>query len=147
IALVGKYVSLQDAYLSVAESLRHAGYAFDADIEIDWVPAEDVTDENVAELLAGADGILVPGGFGDRGVEGKITAIRYARENHVPFLGICLGMQLATVEFARNVLGLVGAQSAELNPETPHPIIDLLPDQKNVEEIGGTLRLGLFPCK
>lgn len=147
IALVGKYVSLPDAYLSVAESLRHAGYAFDADIEIDWVSAEDVNDENVAELLSSADGILVPGGFGNRGVEGKITAIKYARENHIPFLGICLGMQLASVEFARNVLGLAGAQSAELNPETPHPIIDLLPEQKNVEDIGGTLRLGLFPCK
>lgn len=147
IALVGKYVALPDAYLSVAEALRHAGYSFDADIEIDWVHAEDVTDENAAQLLAEADGILVPGGFGDRGVEGKISAIRYARENKIPFLGICLGMQLATVEFARNVLGLEGAHSAELDPMTPYPIIDLLPEQKEIEDLGGTLRLGLFPCK
>ncbi len=147
IALVGKYVALQDAYLSVAEALRHAGYAYDSDIEIEWVDAEKVTDENVAELVGSADGILVPGGFGDRGVEGKISAIRYARENKVPFLGICLGMQLASIEYARNVLGLEGAHSAELNPETPYPIIDLLPEQKDVEDMGGTLRLGLFPAK
>ncbi|GAF64349.1 CTP synthetase [Bacillus sp. TS-2] len=147
IALVGKYVALQDAYLSVAEALRHAGYAFDADIEIDWVNAENVSDQNVEELLKEADGILVPGGFGDRGIEGKISAIRYARENNVPFLGICLGMQLASVEFARNVLGYEGANSAELNPTTKYPIIDLLPEQKDVEDLGGTLRLGLYPCK
>ncbi|KMK78230.1 CTP synthase [Alkalihalobacillus pseudalcaliphilus] len=147
IALVGKYVALQDAYLSVAEALRHAGYSFDTDIQIDWVNAEEVTDENVADLLKEADGILVPGGFGDRGIEGKISAIRYARENKVPFLGICLGMQLASIEFARHVLGLKGANSAELNPETPYPIIDLLPEQKDVEDMGGTLRLGLYPCK
>ena len=147
IALVGKYVELQDAYISVVESLKHAGYAFDSDIEIDWVNAEHVTNENVNELLGDADGILVPGGFGDRGVEGKITAIQYARENKKPFLGICLGMQLATVEFARNVLGLKDAHSAEINPETTNPIIDLLPEQKDVEDLGGTLRLGLYPCK
>ncbi|GAE27884.1 CTP synthase [Halalkalibacter wakoensis JCM 9140] len=147
IALVGKYVALQDAYLSVAEALRHAGYAFDADIDIKWIDAEAVNDENVAELIGSADGILVPGGFGDRGVEGKISAIRFARENNVPFLGICLGMQLASIEYARNVLGLEGAHSAELNPDTPYPIIDLLPEQKDVEDMGGTLRLGLFPCK
>ncbi len=114
IALVGKYVELQDAYISVVEALKHAGYVYDSDIEIDWVNAEEVTAENVAELLGQADGILVPGGFGDRGVEGKIEAIRYARENDVPFFGICLGMQMATVEFARNVLGLKGAHSTEL---------------------------------
>ncbi|GIN18614.1 MULTISPECIES: CTP synthase [Shouchella] len=147
IAIVGKYVELQDAYLSVAEALRHAGYHVDADIDIDWVYAEQVNDENVDELLNKADGILVPGGFGDRGIEGKITAIRYARENKVPFLGICLGMQLASVEFARTVLGLKGANSAEINPQTPYPIIDLLPEQKDVEDLGGTLRLGLYPCK
>ncbi|MGN7285733.1 CTP synthase [Shouchella rhizosphaerae] len=147
IAIVGKYVELQDAYLSVAEALRHAGYHVDADIDIDWVYAEQVNDENVDELLNIADGILVPGGFGDRGIEGKITAIRYARENKVPFLGICLGMQLASVEFARTVLGLKGANSAEINPQTPYPIIDLLPEQKDVEDLGGTLRLGLYPCK
>ncbi|WP_096203022.1 CTP synthase [Bacillus sp. FJAT-45350] len=147
IALVGKYVALPDAYLSVAESLRHAGYAFDADIDIQWVDSEEVTAENVAELVGDADGILVPGGFGDRGIEGKIAAIQYARENKVPFLGICLGMQLASIEFARNVLGLEGANSAELNPETKYPIIDLLPEQKDIEDLGGTLRLGLYPCK
>ncbi|WP_449538092.1 CTP synthase [Ferdinandcohnia sp. Marseille-Q9671] len=147
IALVGKYVELQDAYLSVAEALKHAGYAFDSDININWINSEEVTDENVSELLAGADGILVPGGFGDRGVEGKIAAMKYAREEKTPLLGICLGMQLASVEFARNVLGLQGAHSAELDPNTPHPIIDLLPEQKDIEDLGGTLRLGLFPCK
>ncbi|MCE7792444.1 CTP synthase [Salipaludibacillus sp. CUR1] len=147
IALVGKYVALPDAYLSVAEAMKHAGFAFDADVEIDWVNSEEVTKENVAEKLAGADGILVPGGFGDRGIEGKINAIQFARENKVPFLGICLGMQLASVEFARNVLGYEGANSAELDPETSHAIIDLLPEQKDVEDFGGTLRLGLYPCK
>ncbi len=147
IALVGKYVSLPDAYLSVAEALRHAGYSFDADIEIDWVDAEHVNDDNAADLLKGADGILVPGGFGDRGVEGKISAIRYAREQKVPFLGICLGMQLASVEFARHVLGLKGANSSELDPKTSDPIIDLLPEQKEIENLGGTLRLGIYPCK
>lgn len=145
IALVGKYVSLQDAYISVAESLRHAGYAYDADIEIDWIQAEDVTDENAKELLGDADGIIVPGGFGDRGAEGKISAIRYARENKIPFFGICFGMQLAAVEYARNVLGLSGAHSVEINPETPHPIIDVYRDKKDSEDNG--LRLGLYPCK
>ncbi|MDR7073876.1 CTP synthase [Fictibacillus barbaricus] len=147
IALVGKYVALQDAYISVVEALRHAGYNFDTDIEIDWINSETVTPENVTELLKDADGILVPGGFGDRGVEGKILATQYARVNKVPFLGICLGMQLASVEFARNVLGLEGAHSSELMPETPFPVIDLLPEQKDIEDLGGTLRLGLYPCK
>lgn len=147
IALVGKYVELQDAYISVVEAMRHAGYDFDADIEVDWINAEHVNMENVADLLKDADGILVPGGFGDRGVEGKIAATQYARENNVPFFGICLGMQLASVEFARNVLKLEGAHSAELQPETPYPIIDLMPDQKDVLNIGGTLRLGIYPCK
>ncbi|CAM4107605.1 CTP synthase [Geobacillus sp. FSL K6-0789] len=147
IALVGKYVELPDAYISVVEALRHAGYAFDTGIEIQWVNAEHVTRDNVAELLKDADGILVPGGFGDRGVEGKIEAIRYAREQRVPFLGICLGMQLASIEFARHVVGLSGAHSSEFDPNTPHPIIDLLPEQKDVEDLGGTLRLGLYPCK
>ena len=147
IALVGKYVELQDAYISVAEALKHAGYVYDSDIEIDWVNAEEVTADNAAELLGQADGILVPGGFGDRGVEGKIEAIRYARENDVPFFGICLGMQIATVEFARNVLGLKGAHSTELDKETPYPIIDFLPDQSEDIDLGGTLRLGLYPCK
>ncbi|MDO7864759.1 CTP synthase [Brochothrix thermosphacta] len=145
IALVGKYVSLQDAYLSVAEALRHAGYSHDAKINIDWVQAEDITAENVAEVLGKADGILVPGGFGDRGIEGKIQTIKYARENKIPFFGICLGMQLATIEYARHVVGLEGANSAEIDPETKHPIIALLPDQNGVEDLGGTLRLGLYP--
>lgn len=147
IALVGKYVELPDAYISVVEALKHAGYVYDSDIEVDWINAEHVNSENVNELLKDADGILVPGGFGDRGIEGKISAIRYARENDVPFLGICLGMQLATVEFARNVLGLEGAHSTELNKETPYPIIDFLPDQSDDIDLGGTLRLGLYPCK
>ncbi|MCD5324035.1 MULTISPECIES: CTP synthase [Pontibacillus] len=147
IALVGKYVELPDAYISVVEALKHAGYAFDSDIKIDWVNSEEVTAANVDEKLSHADGILVPGGFGDRGIEGKIEAIRYAREQKVPFLGICLGMQLATVEFARNVLGYSGAHSAEIDPTTAHPIIDLLPEQKDVEDMGGTLRLGVYPAK
>ncbi|MDQ0218535.1 CTP synthase [Peribacillus cavernae] len=147
IALVGKYVELQDAYISVVEALKHAGYTFDADIKINWVNAEDVTRENVADLLGDADGILVPGGFGDRGIEGKISAIEYARINKKPFFGICLGMQLASIEYARHVLGLEGAHSTEIDLETPYPIIDLLPEQKDIEDLGGTLRLGLYPCK
>jgi CTP synthase len=147
IALVGKYVALQDAYLSVAEALKHAGYQFDADIDIDMINAEEVDRENVADLLKDADGILVPGGFGDRGIEGKILAIQYAREHKIPFLGICLGMQLASVEFARHVLGLKDAHSSEINPDTPYPVIDLLPEQKEIEDLGGTLRLGLYPCR
>ena len=146
IALVGKYVELHDAYISVVESLKHAGYKNNSKITIDWIQSEDVTEENVNDYLKDADGILVPGGFGDRGVEGKITAIKYARENKVPFFGICLGMQLAAVEFARNVCGLTGAHSSELDPNTPYPIINLLPDQENVVEMGGTLRLGSYPC-
>ena len=147
IGLVGKYVELQDAYISVVEAMKHAGYKFDADIEVKWVNAEEVNEGNVAEILSDVDGILVPGGFGDRGVEGKIAATKFARENNVPFLGICLGMQLATVEFARSILELQGAHSTELDAKTPHAIIDLLPEQKDVEDLGGTLRLGLYPCK
>lgn len=147
IALVGKYVALPDAYLSVVEALKHSGYKVNADIDLVWVDSEDITVENAQERLKDVDGVLVPGGFGDRGVEGKIAAIQYARENKVPFLGICLGMQLASVEFARNVLGLKGAHSAEFDPSTPYPVIDLLPEQKDVEDFGGTLRLGLYPCK
>lgn len=147
IALVGKYVELPDAYLSVAEALRHAGYHFDSEVKIKWVNAELIHADNVNEALSGVDGILVPGGFGDRGVEGKILATTYARENKVPFFGICLGMQLACIEYARNVVGLADAHSAELNPKTPYAIIDLLPEQKDIEDLGGTLRLGLYPCK
>ena len=146
IGLVGKYVSLQDAYLSVVESLKHAGYPFKKDVVVKWIDSSLVTDDNVESYLSDVDGILVPGGFGFRASEGKISAIKYARENNVPYFGICLGMQLATVEFARNVLGLEGAHSAELDPSTPHPIIDLLPEQKDIEDLGGTLRLGLYPC-
>ncbi|REJ09292.1 CTP synthase [Halobacillus trueperi] len=147
IALVGKYVELPDAYISVVEALKHAGYSYDSDVDVKWVNSEHLNAQNVADELQGVDGILVPGGFGDRGIEGKIDAIRYARENHVPFLGICLGMQLATVEFARNVLGLKGAHSAEIDPSTEHPIIDLLPEQKEVSDLGGTLRLGIYPSR
>ncbi|WP_163969478.1 CTP synthase [Oceanobacillus halotolerans] len=146
IGLVGKYVELPDAYLSVVESLRHAGFVFDSDINIKWINAEKMEPNTIEQELKGVDGVLVPGGFGDRGIEGKIEAIRYARENKVPFLGICLGMQLATVEFARNVLGLKEAHSAEFDPDTPHPIIDLLPEQKHISDMGGTLRLGIYPC-
>ncbi|MYL35694.1 CTP synthase [Pontibacillus yanchengensis] len=147
IGLVGKYVELPDAYISVVEALKHAGYAFDSDINIEWINSEEINAENVADKLQNVDGVLVPGGFGDRGIEGKIEAIRYAREEQVPFFGICLGMQLASVEFARNVLGHKGAHSAEIDPLTEFPIIDLLPEQKDVEDLGGTLRLGVYPCK
>ncbi len=147
IALVGKYVELPDAYISVVEALKHAGYSYNADIDVKWVDSEDVNEGNVHEHLKSVDGILVPGGFGDRGIEGKIEAIRYAREKQVPFLGICLGMQLATVEFARNELGLKDAHSAEIDPSTPHPIIDLLPEQKEISDLGGTLRLGVYPSR
>ena len=146
IALVGKYVALHDAYLSVAEALRHGGFENDVEVEIDWVDAAAVTDDNVVDMLKGADGILVPGGFGDRGIDGKISAIKYARINKIPFFGICLGMQLAVVEFARNAAGLNMAHSSELNPATPHPVIDLMPDQKSVADLGGTMRLGKYPC-
>lgn len=147
IAIVGKYVELPDAYLSVVEALKHAGYAADSEIDIKWVNAERLSPEEVVRELADADGILVPGGFGERGLEGKMLAIQYARENKVPFFGICLGMQLAAVEFARNVAHLKDAGSAEVNPDIEHNIIDLMPDQKNVTEMGGTLRLGLYPCQ
>lgn len=147
IAIVGKYVELPDAYLSVAEALHHAGFANDSAIKIKWVSAEEVTPENVHELLGDVDGILVPGGFGDRGIEGKITATRYARENKVPFLGICLGMQISVIEFARHVAGMDGANSSEINPDTKYPVIDLLPEQKNIEDKGGTMRLGRGPTK
>lgn len=147
IALVGKYVELKDAYLSVAESLRHGAIANNMDVEIKWLQAEDVNDDNVDKLLNDVDGILVPGGFGDRGVDGKIAAIKYARENNIPFLGICFGMQLAVVEFARNVAGFKGAHSSEIDPETPYPVIDLMPEQKDAEATNGSMRLGLYPCK
>lgn len=146
IAIVGKYVQLPDAYISVVEALHHAGYTYSSSIDLKWVAAEDVTSENADEILHDADGILVPGGFGHRGIEGKIAAIQYARENNIPFLGICLGMQLACIEFARHVAGLEGADSAEENPRAKHNIIDLMNDQLDVDQKGGTLRLGLYPC-
>jgi CTP synthase len=146
IALVGKYIQLHDAYISVVEALKHGGIASRAVVNLHWINSEDVTRENAAELLSGMDGILVPGGFGDRGIEGKIEAIRYARLNNIPFLGLCLGMQLSIVEYARNVAGLEKAHSIELDPQTPDPVIALLPDQNGVEDIGGTLRLGSYPC-
>ncbi|WP_027938353.1 CTP synthase [Anaeroarcus burkinensis] len=149
IAMVGKYVALQDAYMSVSEALRHAGIANSAAIDIRWVNAEEIEapGTDLSEVFAGVDGILVPGGFGDRGVEGKIEAIRYARENKIPYFGLCLGMQTAVIEFARNVMGFVGAHSTEFAPETPYPVIDLMPDQVDVEQKGGTMRLGVYPCK
>lgn len=146
IALVGKYIQLHDAYLSVAEALKHGGIASSAAVHIHWINSENVTEENAHDLFREADGILVPGGFGDRGIEGKIEAIRYARQNKVPFLGLCLGMQLAIVEYARNAAGLSGAHSIELDPDTPYPVISLMPDQNGVKDIGGTLRLGSYPC-
>lgn len=146
IAIVGKYVRLHDAYLSVIESLNHAGYDTGAQVDIKWVESEDVTEQNVAQALSGIDGMIIPGGFGDRGIEGKITACRYARENHIPFLGICLGMQIAVIEYARHVCGLAGAHSSEFDEDSPHPVIDLMPDQKGVTQKGGTMRLGAYPC-
>ena len=146
IAIVGKYIRLHDAYLSVAESLHHAGYENGAVVDIDWIEAEDVTDETARDLLGDADGILVPGGFGDRGIEGKIAAARYARTHNVPYFGICLGMQIAVIEFARDVLGMAGANSTEFAPDSPFPVIDLMPDQHGVV-MGGTMRLGAYPCR
>lgn len=146
IALVGKYISLHDAYISVVESLKHAGIANSATVNIKWVDSETLNDENISEVLSGITGILVPGGFGDRGIDGKISAIRYARENNIPFLGLCLGMQLSIVEFARHVIGYADAHSVELDPQTTHPVIHLMPDQDGIEDIGGTLRLGSYPC-
>lgn len=146
VALVGKYTALHDAYISVVESLKHGGFAHNALVNIKWIDSEEVTSENVAEHLGDVSGIIVPGGFGDRGIDGMIHSIRYARENNIPFLGLCLGMQLAIVEFARNVIGWNDAHSAELDPATTHPVIHLMPEQDGIEDIGGTLRLGSYPC-
>ncbi|WP_462258324.1 CTP synthase [Dialister invisus] len=149
IALVGKYVRLHDAYLSVAEALSHAGYAMGAKVNIRWINSEILEEEkpDLDEVFAGVDGIVVPGGFGYRGVEGKIDAIRYARENKIPFLGLCLGMQCAVIEFARNVCHMEQANSSEFIPDGKYPVIDLMPDQEDVTEKGGTMRLGIYPCK
>ena len=149
IAVVGKYVALQDAYISITESLRHAAVANEAELDIHWVNAEEIEadDTDMAKVMAGVDGILVPGGFGNRGIEGKIKAIQYAREHKIPFFGICLGMQCAVIEFARHVCGMADANSSEFNPNSTHPVIDLMPEQMDVEDLGGTMRLGLYPCK
>lgn len=146
IALVGKYIQLHDAYISVVEALKHGGIFNNTTVNIKWVDSETVSNSNVDEILGDCNGILVPGGFGDRGIDGKIAAIEYARKKQIPFLGLCLGMQLAIVEFARNVVGFHDAHSIELNPSTTHPVIALMPDQNGVEDIGGTLRLGSYPC-
>ena len=146
IALVGKYTALHDAYISVVEALKHGGIPLHTTIDIKWVDSEELTTDNVGELLGDVNGILVPGGFGIRGVEGKILAARYARENNIPYLGLCLGMQVAIIEFARHVCGYNDAHSIELDPNTTHPVIALMPDQNGVEDIGGTLRLGAYPC-
>ena len=146
IALVGKYVQLHDAYISVVEALKHGGITNRATVNIKWIDSETVTDENADSLLADVHGILVPGGFGSRGIEGMICAIRYARERKVPFLGLCLGMQLTIVEYARHVVGFHDAHSIEMDAGTTHPVIALMPDQNGVENIGGTLRLGAYPC-
>lgn len=147
VAIVGKYVRLNDAYLSVSESLRHAAASADADLQLRWVDAEDLENGDPAAYLDGVDGIVVPGGFGARGVDGKVAAIQFARDRQIPFLGLCLGMQAAVIDWARNVAGLEGANSAEFDQETPHPVIALLPEQQDVVDLGGTMRLGLCPCK
>ena len=147
IGLVGKYVQLHDAYLSVAEALRHAGYVYGARVQIKWIDSETVNDKNAAETLAGCDGILVPGGFGNRGIEGMIATARYARTSNVPYLGICLGMQIAVIEFARSVLGLADANSGEFDENSNHKVIDFMPDQNSEINKGGTMRLGAYPCK
>ncbi|MDU4576137.1 MAG: CTP synthase, partial [Negativicoccus succinicivorans] len=148
VALVGKYVSLHDAYLSVVESLDHAGYAFNRKVNIRWIDSEEIESAaDLAPLFAGVDGIVVPGGFGSRGVEGKIRTIHFAREHKIPYLGLCLGMQCAVMEFARNVCGIEDAISSEFDADAEHPVIDLMPDQVDIEDKGGTMRLGLYPCK
>ncbi len=147
IGLVGKYVKLHDAYLSVAEALRHAGYALGSRIDIKWIDSEDITPGTADDILAACDGILIPGGFGNRGVEGKILACEYARIHNIPYLGICLGMQIAVIEYARNVLGLGDAHSGEFDEDTPHKVIDFMPDQSESIAKGGTMRLGRYPCK
>lgn len=146
VAIVGKYTALHDAYISVVEALKHGGIPQHATVTIKWIDSEEVTEANAGEMFHDIGGIVVPGGFGIRGVEGKITAAKYAREHKIPYLGLCLGMQVAIVEFARNVCGLKDAHSIELDPNTMHPVIALMPDQNGVEDIGGTLRLGSYPC-
>ena len=147
IAIVGKYVELHDAYLSIIESLNHAGYETGVCVKIRWIDSENVTLESSKELLDGIDGLIIPGGFGDRGIEGKINACKYVRENNIPFLGICLGMQISVIEFARNVCGFTDANSGEFNPKSEHKVIDFIPEQLQVTQKGGTMRLGAYPCK
>ena len=147
IALVGKYVELHDSYLSVVEALTHGGIENDVKVKIRWVDSENVTEENVAEVLDGVNGVIVPGGFGARGIDGMIYSIRWAREQQVPLFGICLGMQMSVVEHARHLAGMIGAHSSELDPETPYPVIDLMPEQRDVDKMGATMRLGAYPCK
>jgi CTP synthase len=146
IALVGKYTALHDAYISVVEALKHGGIPEHTTVDIQWIESEDLNDENADELFQDIQGIIVPGGFGSRGIEGMISAAKYAREHRIPYLGLCLGMQISIIEFARNVCGLADANSIEIDPNTTHPVIALLPDQNGVEDIGGTLRLGSYPC-
>lgn len=147
IAIVGKYVRLHDAYLSIIESLNHAGIEHSTHVNIRWVDSDDVTLENVAQYLKGVDGVIIPGGFGNRSIEGKIVACQYVREHNIPFLGICLGMQIATIEYARNVCGLIDAHSTEFNEKTPYPVIDIMPEQVGKVGSGGSMRLGAYPCK
>ncbi len=147
IALVGKYVQLHEAYLSVWEALKHSALAVRRELEILWVDSEELNDATVVERLCHADGVIVPGGFGQRGIEGKIEAIRYCRERKTPYLGVCLGMQCAVIEYARNVCGMNDANSSEFDPESPFPVIDLLPEQKQIEDMGGTMRLGASPVR
>lgn len=147
IGLIGKYVELKDSYKSIAEAFIHAGVANEIKVNVKWISSETMDDENTQETLTGLDGILVAPGFGERGIQGKINAVKFARENKIPFLGICLGMQCAVIEFARNVIGLEDAHSFEMNPETPYPVIDIMEDQKKISEKGGTMRLGAYPCK
>lgn len=146
IALVGKYTALHDAYISVVEALKHGALAHKSNVNIKWIDSEEINDDNVAEALSDVSGVIVPGGFGSRGIEGMISSIRYARENNIPFLGLCLGMQLSIVEYARHIVGFTDAHSVELDPSTNHPVINLMEDQNGVEDIGGTLRLGAYPC-
>jgi CTP synthase len=147
ISLVGKYTELHDAYISVVEALKHGGIENYSNVNINWVNSEELTEANADDYLKHSDGILVPGGFGDRGIEGKILAAQYARENKIPYFGICLGMQIAVIEFARHILGHADANSSEINSDTTNPVIDLMPEQQDVEDLGGTMRLGLYPCK
>lgn len=147
IGIAGKYVKLHDAYLSVAEALRHSGYETGASVEIRWLDSETITERNIPEVMSGLDGVIVPGGFGKRGIEGMILAAKYARENNVPYLGICLGMQISVIEFARHVCGFADANSGEFNANTGHKVIDFMPDQSNTISKGGTMRLGRYPCR